>query len=136
MQGFGAVHWPDFPERRCQLAEIESGRVLRCLRCGRRVLPQVLELLGKVLNSETLEWSPISPTFKITRSTNWEHQWPAWWRTEVCTELHTALAKVRRQREDAEKRRVEYTLREQVKARLDALRKKIPLAGGARLDGG
>ena len=66
-----------------------------------------LNFSGKVLNSETLEWSPISPTFKITRSTNWEHQWPAWWSTEVCTELHAVLAEVRRQQEDAEKRRVE-----------------------------
>ena len=85
-----------------------------------------LNFSGKVLNSETLEWSPISPTFKITRSTNWEHQWPAWWSTEVCTELYAVLAEVRRQQEDAEKRRVEYTLGEQVKARLDALCKKIP----------
>ena len=46
--------------------------------------------------------------------------------TEVCTELYAVLAEVRRQQEDAEKRRVEYTLGEQVKARLDALCKKIP----------
>ena len=38
--------------------------------------------LGKVLNSETLD-----PAFKITRSANWEHQWPAWWSTEVCGAL-------------------------------------------------
>ncbi|CAJ1380474.1 unnamed protein product [Effrenium voratum] len=70
-----------------------------------------LNFSGNVLNSDA-EWSPISPTFKIPAALT-EHQWPAWWSTEVCAELYAVLAEVRRQ-QDAEKRRVDCTLGEQV----------------------
>ena len=57
----------------------------------------LLNFEGMVLNSKTLEWTPVRPTMRITRSAGWSHSWPAWWETPVMEKLEAALEEVRRQ---------------------------------------
>ena len=46
---------------------------------------------------KTLEWAPVRPAMRMTRSTGWSHSWPAWWGTPITEKFEHALEEVRRQ---------------------------------------
>ena len=85
-----------------------------------------LNFNGNVLNSDTLEWSPMEPGMRVTRSTNWDHRWPPWWHGEVGAELLSTLKAVRQQQDSFKENEKEYCLDIAVQERLEALRARIP----------
>ena len=89
----------------------------------------LLNFEGMVLNSKTLEWTPVRPTMRITRSTGWSHSWPAWWETPVMEKFEAALEKVRRQQNSFWKSVDGYDLGPDIHSKLDELCNLIPELG-------
>ena len=89
----------------------------------------LLNFEGMVLNSKTLEWTPVRPTMRITRSTGWSHSWPAWWETPVMEKFEAALEEVRRQQNSFWKSVDGYDLGADIHSKLDELCNLIPELG-------